>query len=75
LEYLGPNSFKVLADAEIVRKPGSRKSKPVATEAVAATPVETKTEAEPVAKKKAKKKAATKAATKAAKKAAKKASA
>jgi len=38
LEFLAENSFKVLADAEIVRKETKRKAKPVAPE-VPATPV------------------------------------
>jgi hypothetical protein len=46
LEYLAENSFKVLADNEIVRRPSSRKAPaaaPVATPAVAAAPVKAET--------------------------------
>jgi hypothetical protein len=57
LEYLGENSFKVLGDKEIVRRPTKAKAAP------AAKP-ETKPVATPAAPKKAEKKEAVKAASK-----------
>jgi hypothetical protein len=59
LEYLGPNSFKVLADNEIVRMPRKRTPKAAtpAVETPAAPVVATPEPAQKKAKKKSKKKA------------------
>jgi len=62
LEFLAENSFKVLADQEIVRKPTKRVAKPAAAPAPAApvaapAPVETPVAAAPAAKKSKSKKA------------------